>query len=96
MMENFTKSGEISKKLKEGFKAKLGKLEIGGGLDHIGKALNWVSFAQDTVNNLYQLEALLTANEMYCEMLLYIKENCVYDVVQKAAGNLYSVINDGV
>ena len=96
MMENFTKSGEISKKLKEGFKAKLGKLEIGGGLDRIGKALDLVSFAQDTVNYLCQLEALLTADEMYCEMLLYIKENCVYDVVQKAAGNLYSVIDNGV
>ena len=96
MMESFTKSGEISKKLKEGFKAKLGKLEIGGGLDRIGKTLDLVSFAQDTVNYFYQLESLLTADEMYCEMLLYIKENCVYNVVQKAAGNLYSVINDGV
>ncbi len=96
MMEGFTKSGEVSKKLKEGCKAKLGKLEIGGGLNDIGKALDLVSFAQNTVNYLYQLESLLTADEMYCEMLLYVKENCVYDVVQKAAGNLYLVINDGV
>jgi len=96
MMEGFTKSGEVSKALKEGCQAKLGRLEIGGGLNDIGKTLNLVSFAQDTVNYLYQLESLLTADEMYCEMLLYVKENCVYDVVQKAAGNLYSVINDGV
>ena len=62
----------------------------------IGKILERVSLAQDTVNYLYRLESLLTADEMYCEMLLYIQENCPYSVVQEAAGNLYSVINGGV
>lgn len=96
LMEGFTQSAEMSKILKKGCQAKLGKLEVGGGLSDIGNALKLVSFAQDTLNYLYQLESLLTADEMYCEMLLYIQENCVYSVVQEAAGNLYSVINDGV
>lgn len=96
LMEGFTQSAEMSKVLKKGCQEKLGKLEIGGGLNDIGDALKLVSFAQDTLNYLYQLETLLTADEMYCEMLLYVKENCVYSVVQEAAGNLYLLINDRV
>lgn len=55
-----------------------------------------ISLAQDTVNYLYRLESLLTVDEMYCEMLKYVENHCVYPVVQEAAANLYSVINDGV
>lgn len=96
LMEGFTQSGELSTKIKKGWKNKIGNFEIGGGLDDIGKVLGKISFAQDTVNYLYQLESLLTADEMYCEMLIYVKNNCVYSVVQEAAANLYSVINNGV
>ena len=94
MMERFTQSAEVTKTLKKGCQSKLGKLEIGGGLSDIGDALNFVSLSQDALNYIYQIETLLTADEMYSEMLLYVKENCAYSVVQEAAGNLYSVIND--
>ncbi len=95
LMEGFTQSAEMSKVLKKGCQAKLGNLDIGGGLSDIGETLKYVSLSQDALNYIYQLETLLTADEMYSEMLLYVKENCVYSVVQEAAGNLYSVINDG-
>lgn len=95
MMEGFTQSAEVSKILKKGCQSKLGKLEIGGGLSNLGDALKFVSLSQDALDYMYQLEALLTADEMYSKMLLYVKENCAYSVVQEAAGNLYSVINDG-
>ncbi len=96
MMEGFTRSAEMSNIAKKGCEKKLGGLEVGGGIKDIGKILKRVSLAQDTINYLYRLESLLAADEMYCEMLLYIQENCPYSVVQEAAGNLYSVINDGV
>lgn len=95
MIEGFTQSAEVSKILKKGCQSKLGKLEIGGGLSNLGDALKFVSLSQDALDYMYQLEALLTADEMYSEMLLYVKENCAYSVVQEAAGNLYSVINEG-
>lgn len=94
LMDGFTQSAEMSKILKKGCQAKLGQLEVGGGLSDIGDALKFVSLSQDALNHMYQLETLLTADEMYSEMLLYVKENCTYSVVQEAAGNLYSVIND--
>ena len=96
MIEGFTQSAEMSNIAKKGCEKKLGGLEVGGGIKDIGKILKRISLAQDTINYLYRLESLLAADEMYCEMLLYIQENCPYSVVQEAAGNLYSVINDGV
>ena len=95
-MEGFTQSAEMSNIAKKGCQTKLGGLEIGGGLKDIGYSLKLVSFSQDTINYLYQLDSLLNADEMYCEMLLYVQENCPYSVVQEAAGNLYSVISDGM
>lgn len=96
MMDGFAQSAEMSNIAKKGCQKKLGILEVGGGLKDIGTILEVASFAQDTLNYLYRLESLLMADEMYCEMLLYLQENCPYSVVQEAAGNLYSVINDGV
>lgn len=95
MMESFTQSAEASEALKKGCQLKVAGLEIVGGLSYLGTALETVSLSQDALNYVYQLETLLTADEMYSEMLLYVKENCPYSVVQEAAGNLYSVINDG-
>ncbi|MCI9175802.1 MAG: hypothetical protein HFH49_12830 [Lachnospiraceae bacterium] len=95
MMESFTQSAEASEVLKKGCQSKVAGLKIGGGLSDLGTALEAVSLSKDALDYIYQLETLLTADEMYSEMLLYVKENCAYSVVQEAAGNLYSVINDG-
>lgn len=66
------------------------------GLDIFEKGVKILSFTQDTVNKLYEVESLLTADEMYCEMLLYLKENCICEVVQEAAGNVYDIVNGGM
>ncbi len=63
------------------------------GLDFLGDGLTILSLTQDTFNYLYQLESLADADEMYSEMLLYLKDNCCFDVVKDAAGNLYNVIH---
>lgn len=65
---------------------------LSSGLKVLDKGLNVLSITQDTFNKFYELESLIAADEMYCEMLLYLKENCIYSVVQEAAGNLYDVI----
>ncbi len=81
LMKGFSKSAEVSKKLEK-------------ASDTIGKAVKSASLFAETVNYYFQLESLLQADEMYCEMLLYLKENCVYSVVQDAAGNLYNTIHN--
>lgn len=86
LMEGFSKSAEMSNALKNGVE------KVGGGLNDLGKCLKYMSMAQDTVNYLYQMEALMEADEMYCEMLLYIKANCGYEVVRDAAASLYNTI----
>lgn len=88
LMEGFSQSAEMASALKKGVN------KLGGNLKNLGKCLKYLSLAQDTVNYIYQMEALLQADEMYCEMLLYVTENCKYSVVQDAASNLYIVIRD--
>ena len=66
------------------------------GLGFLKKGLKVLSITQDTVNKFYELENILTSDEMYCEMLLYLKQNCNYSVVQEAAGSLYDVITGGM
>ena len=63
------------------------------GLDFLGDGLTILSLTQDTFNYLYQLESLADADEMYSEMLLYLKDNCCFDVVKDAASDLYNVIH---
>ncbi|MCD7833976.1 MAG: leucine-rich repeat protein [Lachnospiraceae bacterium] len=78
-LKSFMESAELAKTLSK-------------GLGFLGDGLKIISLTQDTVNYLYQLESLCEADEMYLEMLLYIKNNCQYSVVSTAASNLYSVI----
>ena len=66
---------------------------ISKGLKFFNTGLTIAQLSLDTVNKLYELEALLTADEIYCEMLQYLATNCNYDVVQRAAQNLYNVIH---
>lgn len=63
------------------------------GLKFMGDGLTIISMTQDTFNYLYQFESLMDADDIYSEMLLYLKDNCCYDVVKDAARELYNVIH---
>ena len=63
------------------------------GLKFMEDGLTIISMTQDTFNYLYQLESLMDADDIYSEMLLYLKDNCCYDVVKDAARELYNVIH---
>ena len=66
---------------------------ISKGLDFLDTGLTVAQLSLDTVNRFYKLEALAEADEIYSEMLLYLSQNCNYEVVQRAAQNLYNVIH---
>lgn len=63
------------------------------GLDFLGEGLAVSSITRDTFAYLYQLESLMDADEAYSEMLLYLEDNCSYDVARDAAGALYHVVH---
>ncbi len=63
------------------------------GLDFLGEGLAVSSITRDTFDYLYQLESLMDADEAYSEMLLYLQDNCSYDVARDAAGALYHVVH---
>lgn len=67
--------------------------QLSKGLSFLGSGLKIISMTEDTINYLFQLESLVEADEMYSEMLLYIRENCVYGVARDAAAELYDVIH---
>ena len=89
----YSADSAIVKKLDEyTHSASLAK-ELSGGLKFLGKGLTFLSITKDTFDYVYQLESLQDADEIYSEMLLYLKENCAYDVIKKAANNLYQTIH---
>lgn len=98
LMSGFVQSAELSKAVKGGITKKVASLdlEIGGGLEDLEYGMKAITEAADVINYMYQLEALLASDEIYSEMLAYVRDNCVFPVVQQAAASLYSTINDGV
>ena len=94
LMAGFMQSAELSKAAKNGITTKDG-LKIGGGLDDLKDGMEAITGTADAINYMYLLEALLTSDEIYSEMLAYVRDNCVFSVVQQAA-SLYSTINNGV
>ena len=48
-----------------------------------------------TINRIYEIERLKKADDLYCEMLLYIKDHSDYEPIKKAAQDLYNVIYNG-
>ncbi len=62
---------------------------LSDGMKIMGKGLTVLAITKNTFDKYYELESVMNADENYCEMLKYLKENCKYSVVQEAAGNLY-------
>lgn len=62
---------------------------LSDGMKIMGKGLTVLDITKNTFDKYYELESVMNADENYCEMLKYLKENCKYSVVQEAAGNLY-------
>ena len=63
-------------------------------LDRIGTTVDVLSISIETYERLMELLALMEANDAYIDMLTYIKNNCTYDVVQRAADDLCEMINE--
>ncbi len=89
----YSENSEIVKALNNYMSSNTLANTLSKGLDFLGDGLTILSLTQDTFNYLYQLESLSDADEMYSEMLLYLKDNCCFDVVKDAAADLYNVIH---
>ena len=89
----YSENSEIVKALNNYMSSNTLANTLSKGLDFLGDGLTILSLTQDTFNYLYQLESLADADEMYSEMLLYLKDNCCFDVVKDAADDLYNVIH---
>ena len=70
--------------------------------DCLAEKLEWLdtgtkilSMTEDTINALYNVERLWKTDEMYSEMLAYIRDNCPFLAVSQAADDLYGVIHEG-
>ena len=70
--------------------------------DCLAEKLEWLdtgtkilSMTEDTINALYNVERLWKTDEMYSEMLAYIRDNCPFQAVSQAADDLYDVIHGG-
>ena len=63
-------------------------------LEFLGNGLTALKLCDSTIKRYYELETLSRADQRYCEILLYLKQNCSYVPVQQAAADLYAVIND--
>ena len=60
----------------------------------LGDGLTVLKLSDSTIKKYYEIEALSRADQRYCEMLLYLKQNCSYVPVQQAADDLYNVVNN--
>lgn len=73
--------------------------ELADGLSKVsdfdGIGITIEGIREDTLNYMCQLESIIQADAMYSEMLMYIKNNCQFDVVKQAAQNLCDVIQGG-
>ena len=81
-IESFEKSAKLADSLAE----KLEWLDTGTKI---------LSMTEDTINALYNVERLWKTDEMYSEMLAYIRDNCPFLAVSQAADDLYGVIHGG-
>ena len=78
-IESFSKSKEYAESLSSGIKV------MGIGVDIL-------SVTDSTANKYFNLVTLENANEIYCDMLTYLKENCTYEPIKQAATDLYNII----
>ena len=64
-------------------------------LDWAGTLVKFEKMTAGTLKALYNIDSLWKADEMYAEMLGYIRDNCPYVPVSQAAADLYNVIQGG-
>ena len=64
-------------------------------LDWAGALVKFEKMTAGTLKALYNIDSLWKADEMYAEMLGYIRDNCPYVPVSQAAADLYNVIQGG-
>ena len=81
-IESFSRSKELAGSLSK-------------GLEWMGTGLKLLSITEKTIKAVYNVERLKLSDEMYAEMLAYIRDNCTFLAVSQAAGDLYTVINGG-
>ena len=67
--------------------------EISEKLNILSEGASVIEFSGDTIDRYFQLQTLYEADEIYLDMLRYIRDNCYYSVGSEAAGNLYDVIS---
>ena len=81
-IESFSRSKELAGSLSK-------------GLEWMGTGLKLLSRTEKSIHAVYNVERLKLSDEMYAEMLAYIRDNCTFLAVSQAAGDLYTVINGG-
>ena len=90
------KDAKLQDELEKFWSSKQLMKSVSKGLKFLKSGLKLATITQDTINYVYEVESLKNADDMYCEMLQYLKENCSYSVVQVAASNLLNVIEGSV
>lgn len=78
-IKSFTESGKYAQALADNLKV-------------FGTGLKVISLTNSLVQKYFDLYELGKANEMYCAMLDYLKNNCSYEPIKKAATDLYDII----
>ena len=64
-------------------------------IDWGGALVKFEKMTDGTLKALYNIDSLWKADEMYAEMLGYIRDNCPFVPVSQAAADLYNVIQGG-
>lgn len=78
-VKSFSESKELAKALTD-------------NLETFGKALTVVKVTDATVTRYFDIMRLSKADELYCDMLSYLANNSSYAPIQKAAADVYQVI----
>lgn len=89
----YSKDSEIVKILDQYMNSSELAESLSKEVDFLDKGLTFLTVTKDTITYICQLNSLCEADEIYCEMLLYLEEKCPFEVVQDASRNLYNVIH---
>ena len=65
------------------------------GSKWLGRGLKVINTTDKTIKKVYELESLQKTDELYSEMLAYIRDNCSFMAVSQAADDLYGAIHGG-
>ena len=65
------------------------------GSKWLGRGLKVINTTDKTIKKAYELESLQKTDELYSEMLAYIRDNCSFMAVSQAADDLYGAIHGG-